>query len=77
MVVPTTGRRSLGATLAALPPDVAVIVVDDRPAGGAALPLPARVRVVRSGGRGPAAARNAGWRAARTPWVVFLDDDVV
>ncbi|MEV2270274.1 glycosyltransferase family 2 protein [Nonomuraea africana] len=27
--------------------------------------------------RGPAAARNAGWRAAQTPWVVFLDDDVV
>jgi GT2 family glycosyltransferase len=35
------------------------------------------VRVVRSGGRGPAAARNAGWRAADTPWVVFLDDDVI
>jgi histidinol-phosphate phosphatase family protein len=28
-------------------------------------------------GRGPAAARNAGWRAARTEWVVFLDDDVL
>ncbi|GLK10334.1 glycosyltransferase [Streptosporangium carneum] len=35
------------------------------------------IRVVRSGGRGPAAARNAGWRVAETPWVVFLDDDVV
>ncbi|WP_327580961.1 glycosyltransferase family 2 protein [Nonomuraea sp. NBC_00507] len=35
------------------------------------------LRVVRSGGRGPAAARNAGWRAADTPWVVFLDDDVI
>jgi len=35
------------------------------------------VRVLRSGGRGPAAARNVGWRAARTEWVAFLDDDVL
>ena len=27
--------------------------------------------------RGPAAARNAGWRAAHRPLVAFLDDDVV
>ena len=28
-------------------------------------------------GRGPAAARNAGWRAAEpADWVAFLDDDV-
>lgn len=33
--------------------------------------------VVRTGGRGPAAARNAGWRATTTPWVAFVDDDVV
>ncbi|MCK2216450.1 glycosyltransferase [Actinomadura sp. ATCC 31491] len=39
--------------------------------------LPAHVRLVRSGGKGPAAARNVGWRAADTPWVVFLDDDVI
>ncbi|MEW9551658.1 glycosyltransferase family 2 protein [Nonomuraea sp. NPDC050783] len=38
---------------------------------------PDHVRVVRSGGKGPAAARNAGWRAADTPWIVFLDDDVI
>src|SRR3954464_11304219 len=31
----------------------------------------------RSGGRGPAAARNRGWRAGEAPWVAFLDDDVV
>ncbi|MEV0202435.1 glycosyltransferase [Nonomuraea sp. NPDC050691] len=83
VVVPTVGRPSLRATLAALGPDVPVIVVDDRPAGRDGPPLvppgqvPASVRVVTSGGRGPAAARNAGWRAASTPWVAFLDDDVV
>jgi GT2 family glycosyltransferase len=33
--------------------------------------------VVRGGAAGPAAARNAGWRAARAPWVAFVDDDVV
>lgn len=27
--------------------------------------------------RGPAAARNAGWRAARAPLVAFVDDDCV
>jgi histidinol-phosphate phosphatase family protein len=35
------------------------------------------VTVLRSGGRGPAAARNVGWRAGSAPWVVFLDDDVL
>ncbi|MEV7808656.1 glycosyltransferase [Microbispora sp. NPDC088329] len=82
VVVPTIGRPSLAATLAAVGaghghgPEV--IVVDDRPGEDReALTVPPRVRVLRSGGRGPAAARNAGWRAATTPWVVFLDDDVV
>ncbi|MBD5605206.1 MAG: HAD-IIIA family hydrolase, partial [Candidatus Eremiobacteraeota bacterium] len=27
--------------------------------------------------RGPAAARNRGWRHAAAPWVAFFDDDVV
>jgi histidinol-phosphate phosphatase family protein len=35
------------------------------------------VELLATHGRGPAAARNAGWRAARAPWVAFLDDDVV
>jgi glycosyltransferase involved in cell wall biosynthesis len=35
------------------------------------------VKVLRSGGRGPAAARNLGWRNATAPWICFLDDDVV
>ncbi|WP_066948006.1 glycosyltransferase family 2 protein [Microtetraspora fusca] len=79
VVIPTIGRPTLRATLAALDPGLDVIVVDDRPGD---VPddlvdsLPS-LKVIRSGGRGPAAARNAGWRAARTPWVAFLDDDVV
>jgi len=36
-----------------------------------------RATVLTTGGSGPAAARNAGWRATDEPWVVFLDDDVV
>ncbi|MEU7941507.1 glycosyltransferase family 2 protein [Microbispora bryophytorum] len=78
VVIPTIGRPSLAATLAAVGAGPEIVVVDDRPGESPEpLPVPGRVRVLRSGGRGPAAARNAGWRAATTPWVVFLDDDVV
>jgi HAD superfamily hydrolase (TIGR01662 family) len=85
VVVPTIGRPSLDVLLDALaaaegPRPAELIVVDDRPAGP-----PLRVdrpglpptRVLRTGGGGPARARNLGWRAARTEWVAFLDDDVV
>jgi HAD superfamily hydrolase (TIGR01662 family) len=85
VVVPTIGRRSLDALLDALadapgPRPAELIVVDDRPAGQPLRPgrpgLPP-VRVVRTGGGGPARARNLGWRTARTEWIAFLDDDVV
>jgi histidinol-phosphate phosphatase family protein len=58
IVIPTSGRASLGALLDAIGRD-GVIVVDDRER------------------RGPAAARNRGWRQASAEWVVFLDDDVL
>lgn len=84
VVIPTAGRDSLAALLEALAGGRAVerlngriIVVDDR-AGVDAAPLAAPGAEVVSGpGCGPAAARNAGWRAAGAEWVAFLDDDVV
>src|SRR3954468_20969986 len=90
VVVPTIGRPSLGVLLDALAAParpaapgrrpVELIVVDDRPAGEPLRPdragLPP-VRVVRTGGGGPARARNLGWRTARPEWIAFLDDDVV
>ncbi|MEU7029150.1 glycosyltransferase [Streptomyces sp. NPDC046275] len=91
VVVPTLGRPSLQHCLTALaratedvPPD-RVIVVHDRPGRDGtvpALPLPAALRdrttLVPGPARGPAAARNTGFRrAGDVPWIVFLDDDVV
>jgi histidinol-phosphate phosphatase family protein len=56
-----------------------VVVVDDRPAPDGPLDLPVwhLLQVVPGSARGPAAARNVGWRATATPWVAFLDDDVL
>jgi hypothetical protein len=88
VVVPTAGRPSLRRLLDALaagnaPPPREVILVFDRDAPADVVgvagsgPLAGRVRSLRSEGSGPAAARNAGWRAATAQWVAFLDDDVV
>lgn len=84
VVIPTIGRPSLGRLLTALdrgngPAPDAVIVVDDRRESGP-LEMPAvglPLKVLHSAGRGPAAARNMGWRAAATEWICFVDDDVV
>jgi HAD-hyrolase-like/Glycosyl transferase family 2 len=88
VVIPTLGRPCLQDCLNALaeahgPLPHQVVLADDRPDTPDLLP----VRVpdviadctvtVTLEGRGPAAARNAGWRAAAaTEWVAFLDDDV-
>ncbi|MCU7727527.1 glycosyltransferase [Actinoplanes sp. KI2] len=77
VVVPTLGRPSLGRLLAALAGPAEVLVVDDRRDRSQPLPVPAGVTVVPGPARGPAAARNVGWRAAATEWVAFLDDDVL
>ncbi|MFH9613543.1 glycosyltransferase family 2 protein [Streptomyces pratensis] len=85
VVVPTIGRPCLADCLQALaaavgPRPAEVVVVDDRPAADGELPLGTvddlPIRVLATGGRGPAAARNAGARTVGAPWVVFLDDDV-
>lgn len=86
IVVPTVGRPGLAELLRPLleaPEESApsdVVVVDDRPQDEATEPLPdtddPRVRTLRTGGRGPATARQAGWQSCTAPWIVFLDDDV-
>jgi HAD superfamily hydrolase (TIGR01662 family) len=92
VVIPTIGRPGLADLIAAVdgePAPSCIVVVDDRRTAPNELDLPkttAPLLVVRSGGRGPAAARNAGWRAAdakwskndwpEIDWIAFLDDDV-
>lgn len=84
IVVPTRDRpRDLERCLAAIARDPErrlrdVVVVDDRSRDHAAVALVvsrAGARLVASDGAGPAAARNAGVRAARAPIVCFTDDD--
>ncbi|MCB9707199.1 MAG: glycosyltransferase [Myxococcales bacterium] len=56
----------------------AITVVDDGSTddtGAIAVALGAHV--IRGHGQGPAAARNLGWRAARTPLIWFVDADCV
>lgn len=83
VVVPTRGRPGqLERCLAALERcaweiPCEVLVVDDDPACSAkgVCRRPGIDRYLTSGGRGPAAARNAGARAASGELVAFTDDD--
>jgi histidinol-phosphate phosphatase family protein len=89
LVIPTVGRSSLTDLLYALrdqagPMPERIYLVDDRrqptqPLIHSGLDLgwlTGRIRVIATGGRGPAAARNRGWRSASADWIAFLDDDV-
>lgn len=88
VVIPTRNRAArllacLDGLAAQDVDDFEVIVVDDASddeteslvRGRGLTPFLRYLRM--EGGRGPAAARNAGWRAAQADFVVFTDDDVV
>jgi hypothetical protein len=89
IVIPTIGRPSLRALIATLdaaqgPLPERIVIVDDRASGDQpveygehAFEIAKRAIVLRSYGAGPAGARNTGWRATNTPWVCFVDDDVL
>jgi glycosyltransferase involved in cell wall biosynthesis len=84
VVVPTRDRPArLAACLAALErqtaPHLEIVVVDDASRDAravvAVVVAAPRARLVRGAGRGPAAARNTGVRAARAGVICFTDDD--
>jgi glycosyltransferase involved in cell wall biosynthesis len=85
VVIPTFGRaallrRAIESVLAQTMPDLEVIVVIDGhdPASIDCIEACSdpRVRhIAHDSGRGPGPARDTGARAARSPWVAFLDDD--
>jgi len=89
LVIPSVGRASLHTLLDTLrttngPRPATTLIVDDRRTANPRMDevdlgrrLGSPVHVLASGGRGPAAARNLGWCAGASPWIAFLDDDVV
>ena len=82
VVIPTIGRPGLAELVATVDSDPApacIVIADDRRSAATGLELPktsAPLLIVGTHGRGPAAARNAGWQAADAEWIAFLDDDV-
>lgn len=88
VVVPSARAfpEQLVTRLAACPDVAELVLVRNEPEpgrhpwrGGATTCEPRAIEnvIVIASDCGAAAARNAGWRATRGPWVVFLDDDVV
>jgi GT2 family glycosyltransferase len=84
IVVPTRGRAAyLDVALRSFAPQVAaagaevIVVVDGPDPDSVAVAERRGARVIEQPEpRGPNAARNAGWRAARGELIVFVDDDV-
>lgn len=83
IVVPTVGRPCLTELISELVQQidtwdaVELLIVDDRTDSPTSLEIGSIGTVLITGGAGPAAARNAGWRAARHDWIEFVDDDVL
>jgi GT2 family glycosyltransferase len=90
VVIPTLGREMLPRALGRLEAqegvssgDFEVVVIEDPGAaeeGAAARALESRAldaRTLRADRPGASAARNAGWRAARAPLVLFTGDDIL
>lgn len=75
-------RRCLNSvqTMDPVPGGCELIYVDSGSSDGSpatAASFSARVIELRTGHPSAAMARNAGWRAARAPWVLFLDGDTI
>ena len=81
VVVPVKDRaRPLARLLASLPTELKVVVVDDGSSDGSPADTAQRAGAIvlrHEECRGPAAARNTGLSAVTTPFVAFLDSDVV
>jgi GT2 family glycosyltransferase len=85
VVIPTVGRPTLSRVLdrlerqSAAPERFEVVVAADAAAGEVPAPgsRPYAARLVRAGRPGASAARNAGWREAAGPLVLFIGDDML
>src|SRR3954452_8154751 len=85
VVIPTLGRPGLLARVldrldAQTERDFEVIVVADaaeRALGEVDRAVAGRARRLQAARPGASAARNAGWRAAGAPLLLFLDDDIL
>ncbi len=82
VVIPVRDRaQGVNRLVAALPPGLPVVIVDDGSADPSAVAQVSRAHgaslLAHSRSHGPAAARNTGLRRVRTPFVAFCDSDVV